>query len=179
MVKTSVFEKYKEYDKKIIELAIETMSSEERMNLKKGYGKNYKGVNVINKHDVASFELVDRKFKRRIEEISNLIKEGKTENEIKQKYSSTLLSSYTRKVVIPKKVSATTNYKLLPSFLDYFESTPLIQKRVEKMLDSLSKEDREVIEYYYIGSKFSILRSYYEQDNEKYQQLQSLIGRLK
>ena len=90
----SVFEKYKDYDKKVILLAIETMSPEDRMILKKGYGIEYKGDGHLFKSEEFGFELVDKKLNSRIKGVYEFLKNGKLKNEIITFYSQKNNISY-------------------------------------------------------------------------------------
>lgn len=177
MMCISVFEKYKDYGKNIILLAIETMPAEDRMILKKGYGPEYLGKGYLFKNEEYSFEWVDKKLETRIKDVNELLKNGKTRSEIlafyTRKTSNSYVSMYSDK---SKSVISTQLNKIPETFLDFF--TIQIRKIITKMLPELSEEDREIIGYFYWGKSFDIPKKY-EPDKEKMQQLNLIVSKMK
>ena len=173
----SVFEKYKDYDKKVILLAIETMSPEDRMILKKGYGIEYKGDGHLFKSEEFGFELVDKKLNSRIKGVYEFLKNGKLKNEIitfySQKNNISYFSMYSDKT---KSINSTQLNKIPETFLDFFAIG--IRKIITKMLPNISEEDREIISYFYWGKNFDIPKRY-EPNQEKIQQLNLVVSKIK
>ena len=169
----SIFQKY---NKDIVKLSIDTLSGEERIILKKRYGESYLGTGYILKSEEAAYEDVERKFLIRLKEVDELIKNGKTKQQIldyyldySKKSSFSYYSSYT------KYSSQIINNKLGNSFIENFPI--LIRSVIKKILPQMSVEEKSLVNLFYWGHDYDVLRK--DIDNDKIKDLKALINKLK
>ena len=172
----SIFQKYNKYNKDIVKLSIDTLSGEERIILKKRYGESYLETGYILKSEEAAYEDVERKFLIRLKEVDELIKNGKTKQQIldyyldySKKSSFSYYSSYT------KYSSQIINNKLGNSFIENFPI--LIRSVIKKILPQMSVEEKSLVNLFYWGHDYDVLRK--DIDNDKIKDLKALINKLK
>ena len=172
----SIFQKYNKYNKDIVKLSIDTLSGEERIILKKRYGESYLGTGYILKSEEAAYEDVERKLLIRLKEVDELIKNGKTKQQIldyyldySKKSSFSYYSSYT------KYSSQIINNKLGNSFIENFPI--LIRSVIKKILPQMSVEEKSLVNLFYWGHDYDVLRK--DIDNDKIKDLKALINKLK
>ena len=172
----SIFQKYNNYNKDIVQLSIDTLSVKERIVLKKRYGESYLGTGYILKSEEAAYEDVERKFLIRLKEVDELIQNGKTKQQIldyyldyNKKSSFSYYSSYT------KYSSQIMNNKLGNSFIENFPI--LIQSVIKKILPQMSVEEKSLVNLFYWGHDYDVLRK--DIDNDKIKDLKALINKLK
>lgn len=172
----SIFQKYNNYNKDIVQLSIDTLSGEERIILKKRSGESYLGTGYILKSEEDAYEDVERKILIRLKEVDELIKNGKTKQQIldyyldyNKKSSFSYYSSYT------KYSSQIMNNKLGNSFIENF---PILTRSViKKILPQMSVEEKSLINLFYWGHDYDVLRK--DIDNDKMKDLKALINKLK
>ena len=172
----SIFQKYNKYNKDIVKLSIDTLSGDERIILKKRYGESYLGTGYILQSEEAAYEDVERKFLIRLKEVDELIKNGKTKQQIldyyldySKKSSFSYYSSYT------KYSSQIINNKLGNSFIENFPI--LIRSVIKKILPQMSVEEKSLVNLFYWGHDYDVLRK--DIDNDKIKDLKALINKLK
>ena len=172
----SIFQKYNNYNKDIVQLSIDTLSGEERIILKKRYGESYLGTGYILKSEEAAYEDVERKLLIRLKEVDELIQNGKTKQQIldyyldyNKKSSFSYYSSYT------KYSSQIMNNKLGNSFIENFPI--LIRSVIKKILPQMSVEEKSLVNLFYWGYDYDVLRK--DIDNDKIKDLKALINKLK
>ena len=169
----SIYEKYSNYSKEAILLAINTLPINDRMILKKKFGPSYLGNGYTFKNDESNYQLAEKNLLKRIIEVSEMLKLGKNSQEIMNYYRNAYVKS-----IYNSYSNYTTNIqtiKLKESFIENF--LPQYRNIVkEQLLDSLTTEEKEIICLFYWGKDYSFLRK--DIDSTKYKEFNSLFFKL-
>ena len=169
MANISIFDKYNNYSKNTILLTIETMNASDKIVLKKNYGPDFLGNGFLYKNEFSNFELVIKKFEKRLKEIDFLLLSGKSKNEIIREFKdNSLYMLYSSKNNVKEQI------KLKETFIENFP--PQLQQIISKKLKSLSKEEIEIINSFYWGKKYDILKK--EHEENKINDIKNLINKL-
>ena len=149
----SIYKDYEKYDKEIVMLTIKVLSIQDRLVLQKKYGKEYMGTGYILNNEKMSYEIAKKHFEEKIKKIEQYVKAGKSEQEIIKLYknNSSVYNVYSN-YHIPNQ-----NIKLKEKFIENFPQQ--YHNIVGYLLLSISEEDKKILEQFYWGKNYDVLKS--------------------
>ncbi len=149
----SIFEKYHDYGQKAVLLTLKVINSEDKIMLKHRYGEDFSGRGYLLKNEETRFQNAEKAFEKKLEKVKNMMDFGYSETKIINCLKETYQSPYK---AYSSSIKAQQAFQLKNSFVENFPFN--IQSKVEDYLKNLSDEEKNLINQFYWGKKYEILK---------------------
>lgn len=170
----SIYQVFSGIDKNILLLAIDTLSPQDKAILKKKFGDEYSGNGFLLYNEKNTYEMIERRLSRRVKEVEEMLKNNKNEDEIITYYQK-LSSPFSLYKSYQTSSQEINNFKLQKTFIENFPVQ--YYDILINLLNKIDDKDKELIQKFYFGKNYDILRK--DIDNNELKNIYLLINRLK